>query len=161
MTSAQYQYLAISFYRHARSSAESDERNVSCPQYLLTSSTILNTNLKDHGEKHLTLAHAQCWSLIANFEAQQTEFLRAGLSLGRGIRIAQMLQMHHLDKEDGESTQNSASSRSWIEIEERRRVWWALYVSDRLTSAATGWPVVINDQDVNFVYDFSLCMNTN
>ncbi|KAH8646722.1 fungal-specific transcription factor domain-containing protein [Xylariales sp. PMI_506] len=130
MTSAPYRHSAMSFYRYARVSAESDEMN-------------------DQGEQHLTLAHVQCWSLIANFEAQQTMFSRSGLSLGRGIRIAQMLQLHQLDKEDGKPTQNSATCQSWFEIEERRRIWWALYLSDRVTSATTGWPALINEQDVD------------
>ncbi|GKT55759.1 binuclear zinc transcription factor [Colletotrichum tofieldiae] len=35
------------------------------------------------------------------------------------------------------------------EAEERRRTWWVIYCSDRLVSGTTGWPVIINEQDIS------------
>ncbi|VBB74009.1 Putative binuclear zinc transcription factor [Podospora comata] len=127
--------LAMSLYRRARKLAEQDEAKE--PNAFM-------------------LAHAQCWVLMANFEAQSTLFSRASLSLGKSIRIAQILNLHQLDRGPQppslfQSHLEPPSSRhlDWIEMEERRRTWWVIYSADRLVFATSALPSIIDDRMVH------------
>ncbi|KAK3690252.1 binuclear zinc transcription factor [Podospora appendiculata] len=127
-----YRHLAIPFYQRARTYAESDE-------------------MRDHGEHCTTVAHAQFWALVAHFEAEQLMFPRAAMSLGRSIRIAQMLNLQRIDQSGQVRVlpQTLIPPRDWSELEERRRTWWVIYGCDRCVAVATGWPALINDRDVH------------
>ncbi|KAH7229932.1 hypothetical protein BKA60DRAFT_590708 [Fusarium oxysporum] len=100
------------------------------------------------GDEHdlVTLSHTQCWSLVANFEALHMMFTQALTSLCRGIRIAQALGLHQLGEESEGATLASAQER--IILEEQRRTWWFLFLSDRLVCGTTGLPLCINQEDV-------------
>ncbi|KAM5515487.1 major facilitator superfamily transporter [Fusarium oxysporum f. sp. phaseoli] len=100
------------------------------------------------GDEHdlVTLSHTQCWSLIANFEALHMMFTQALTSLCRGIRMAQALGLHQLGEESEGATLASAQER--IILEEQRRTWWFLFLSDRLVCGTTGLPLCINQKDV-------------
>ena len=39
-------------------------------------------------------------------------------------------------------------SRSWSEAEERRRVFWAVFLMDRFCSVSTGWKISLRNADV-------------
>ncbi|KAH8593906.1 hypothetical protein B0O99DRAFT_662465 [Bisporella sp. PMI_857] len=120
-----YRHLAAPYYQLARGYAESDE-----------------VTLQGQGEQFTTVAHAQCWALIANYEAQQTWFSRASTSLCRSIRIAQMLGLHQIDRSDQASPLTLAPAKDWSELEERRRTWWVIFCSDRFVYGTTGWPAI-------------------
>lgn len=144
-----YRQLATPFYRRARAYAESDEMTVSCAR--TPRNLKLRLKIKEQGEQFTTVAHAQCWILMANFEAQQTLFSRASTSLCRSLRIAQMLELHRIDQNDqSDQTLSSilAPPKEWSELEERRRTWWVIFCSDRFVSGTTGWPALINARDV-------------
>ncbi|KAH6700573.1 hypothetical protein BKA61DRAFT_620792 [Leptodontidium sp. MPI-SDFR-AT-0119] len=147
-----YRQLATPFYRRARAYAESDEMAVS---YARTPRNLkLRLKIKEQGEQFTTVAHAQCWILMANFEAQQTLFSRASTSLCRSLRIAQMLELHRIDQNDqSDQTLSSilAPPKEWSELEERRRTWWVIFCSDRFVSGTTGWPALINARDITTV----------
>lgn len=76
-------------------------------------------------------------------------FTQALASLCRGIRIAQALGLHRLGEEREEVTPASAQER--IILEEKRRTWWFLFLSDRLVSGTTGLSLCINQEDVRSV----------
>ncbi|KAK1638757.1 hypothetical protein BDP81DRAFT_514203 [Colletotrichum phormii] len=105
-----HRQLAMPFYHRAKAYIEADEMRVT---------------------------HAQCWSLIANFEAQQLYFAQASMSLCRAIRVAQMLGLHRVDGECVDAMPLIPPPRDWSEAEERWR-----------TCGSTGWPVMINQQDI-------------
>lgn len=104
--------------------------------------------MQGEGQHFTTIAHAQAWCLTANFEAQQLRFAHASMSLGRAVRIAQMLGLHLVDGQNVDSAGFLPPYREWAEAEEMRRTWWVIYCSDRLTCASTGWPTMIREQDV-------------
>lgn len=68
-------------------------------------------------------------------------FSRASTSLSRSLRIAQMLRLHQLDTGEGEP-------KNRPQLEEARRTWWVIFCSDRFVAGSTGWPAMINDDDV-------------
>ncbi|KAK7445574.1 binuclear zinc transcription factor [Colletotrichum acutatum] len=124
-----HRQLAMPFYHRAKAYVEADE-------------------MRGDGQFFATVAHAQCWTLISNFEAQQLYFAQASMSLCRAIRIGQMLGLHRVDGEGVDAMSLLPPPQDWSEAEERRRTWWVIYCSDRLVSGSTGWPVMINQQDI-------------
>ena len=70
------------------------------------------------------------------------------MSLCRSLRVAQMLNLHRIDQSDQIFPSTLAPPKDWSELEERRRTWWVIFCSDRFVSGTTGWPALINSQDV-------------
>jgi Fungal specific transcription factor domain len=71
------------------------------------------------------------------------------MSVGRAVRLAQMLGLHRLDGDDSTGKNILAPPNDWIELEERRRTFWATFYGDRWASSGTGWPMVIDENDVS------------
>lgn len=151
-THPEYASMATQIYRRSRALAEMDEMEV-C-QMSTYPSTYLSPDadryLQDQTESLVRVSHAQCWLLIAYFEAQNGMLSRACISLGRSIRLAQILNLHQLDRgEHGPSLfTHFLPPQDWTELEERRRTWWLIYVADRLVFATSGLPAVVDDRQV-------------
>lgn len=125
-----YSSLAEHFYRRARKYVEADE-------------------MKGHGEATLTIAQAQCWSLIANYEFKLMYFPKAWMSTGRATRLAQMMGLHRLDGAGLDVKQCLSPPKDWTEKEERRRTFWIAFCQDRYASIGTGWPMMVEERDVS------------
>ncbi|KAI5868090.1 fungal-specific transcription factor domain-containing protein [Durotheca rogersii] len=117
------------FYRRARQYAELDE-------------------LKGHGEHFITVAHAQAWCVIATYEAKNTMFTRAAMSCSRAVRLVSMMGLHRLDGASEEISPALLPPRDWIELEERRRVFWGVFGIDSHCSISTGWPQLIDVSEI-------------
>lgn len=127
------------FYRRARKYAEMDE-------------------MKGLGEAFVSIAHAQCWILIATYEFQCMFFPRAWASVGRAVRLVLMMGLNRLDL-DGASPvvkQVLPDPRDWTEREERRRTFWMAYCTDRYASMGTGWPLAMDERDVGPLFPADL-----
>ena len=118
------------FYRRARRYAELDD-------------------MKGQGEISISIGHAQCWSLISTYEFKMMCFPRAWTSVGRAVRMAQMLGLHRIDGAGLDVKQCLPPPRDWTERESRRRTWWVAYTMDRYASVGTGWPMTIDERDVS------------
>ncbi|KAB8291561.1 hypothetical protein EYC80_006362 [Monilinia laxa] len=91
----------------------------------------------------------QTWSIISNYEATNAYFSRAWMSTGRCARLCHMLSLQRLDAEGGFSGKKLLPPpKDWIELEERRRTFWAAYYGDRWSSCATGWPMMFDEQKI-------------
>jgi hypothetical protein len=64
------------------------------------------------------------------------------------VRLAQMLGLQRLDAQGQEIKQILPPARDWIELEERRRTFWAAFYSDRWASSGKGWPMIIDENEV-------------
>ncbi|KAI8959758.1 hypothetical protein F5Y11DRAFT_289236 [Daldinia sp. FL1419] len=117
------------FYQRARQYAESDE-------------------LKGYGEHFITIAHAQAWCVIATYEAKSMLFTRAAMSGSRGVRLVQIMALHRLDGSAENICPTLLPSRDWTELEERRRVFWGIFCIDSHCSISTGWPFLIDSDDI-------------
>ncbi|KAF1939549.1 binuclear zinc transcription factor [Clathrospora elynae] len=124
-----YEALQEHFYQRSRKYAQMDE-------------------MKGHGESTITLAHCQSWILTCNYEFKQMYFPRAWLSAGRGVRLAQMMQLHRLDGVGLDVKQCLPPPKDWTEREERRRTFWMAFCVDRYASIGTGWPMTIDERDI-------------
>ncbi|KAK5663894.1 hypothetical protein OQA88_102 [Cercophora sp. LCS_1] len=120
------------FYARARQYLEADE-------------------LKGAGEHFISVAHAQAWGLIATNEARSMYFTRASMSSARCVRLVEMMGLHRLDdssEDENPIAPTIAPPRDWIELEERRRVFWAAFCMDSHASISTGWPTMIEMSQV-------------
>ncbi|EHK20134.1 uncharacterized protein TRIVIDRAFT_122942, partial [Trichoderma virens Gv29-8] len=124
-----YDRVADAFYKRARQYAETDE-------------------MKDEGEHFITIPHAQAWALITCYEARAMLYTRASMSAARCCRLVQMLALDKLDSSDDNFPATLGPPSDWIELEERRRVFWVAFSIDAQGSIATGWPSLIHPEDI-------------
>ncbi|QSZ29267.1 hypothetical protein DSL72_003779 [Monilinia vaccinii-corymbosi] len=125
-----YQNYAEIFYERARKYAEMIE-------------------MKGRGEAFVCIQSVQTWSIISNYEATNAYFSRAWMSSGRCSRLCHMLSLQRLDAEGGFSgKQLLPPAKDWIELEERRRTFWAAYYGDRWSSCAARWPMMFDEQKI-------------
>ncbi len=117
------------FYRRARKYVEVDE-------------------MAGSGEAFVSVAHAQCWTLIGSYEFKMMYFPRAWMSAGRAARLVLMMGLNRVDSVSADVKQSLPPPKDWTECEERRRAFWMAYCVDRYASMATGWPMSINEKDV-------------
>ncbi|KAL2270427.1 hypothetical protein VTJ83DRAFT_2611 [Remersonia thermophila] len=105
---------------------------------------------KGQGEHFITLAHAQAWVLVATDEARCLMFTRAAMSSARAVRLSSMMGLSRLDSSLGDDDDEPARApmiapaRSWIELEERRRVFWGGFCIDNYANISAGWPTLID-----------------
>jgi hypothetical protein len=105
--------------------------------------------MKGFGENIVSLAHCQTWIFIGTYEFRMIFFPRAWLSVGKAARLALMLGLNRLDGVGLDVKQSILPPRDWTEREERRRVFWAAFSTDRYSSVGTGWPLLIDENDVS------------
>lgn len=129
-TTDRYQSLHPHLYARARKYAELDE-------------------MKNMGESITTVAHAQCWCLMATYEYKMMYFPRAWMSTGRAMRLAVMMGLHRQDGPGMDVKQCLPPPRDWTEREERRRTFWLAFTQDRYASIGTGWPMMLDERDVS------------
>ncbi|KAF5611543.1 acu-15-like transcriptional activator [Fusarium sp. NRRL 25303] len=87
-----------------------------------------------HSIQQVTLLLVQCFYLLAVSKTDS-----CWTTLGQAVRIAQSIGLHV------ESL--NPKSRNATELERRRRIWYSIYVLDRLLSLQLGRPPAIHDQD--------------
>ncbi|KAK3942377.1 citrinin biosynthesis transcriptional activator ctnR [Diplogelasinospora grovesii] len=108
--------------------------------------------LKGYGEHFITVSHAQAWALTATDEARCMFFTRAAMSSARCVRLIEMMGLHRLDdtlsEEDNPMAPTLAPPQSWVELEERRRIFWGAFCIDSHASISTGWPSLIDINEV-------------
>ncbi|KAK6208046.1 binuclear zinc transcription factor [Colletotrichum tabaci] len=118
------------FYKRARQYADADE-------------------MKGFGEHFLTVQHAQAWALIATDEARSLFFTRAAMSSAKCVRLVEMMGLHRIDGDGQEMAPTLAPPTSWVDLEERRRAFWGAYCIDCHASIATGWPTLIDPNEIS------------
>ncbi|KAH7070041.1 hypothetical protein FB567DRAFT_613207, partial [Paraphoma chrysanthemicola] len=122
-----YARLSEIFYQRARRYAEASEAKGT--------------------DEAFNVYHAQCWHLVATFEAQRMYNTRSWMSAGKCVRLVQLMGLHQIDKH-GPYIGIIPEAESFIELEERRRTFWAAYLTDRFASKCSGWPMAINTHEI-------------
>ncbi|KAG4432241.1 hypothetical protein IFR05_012274 [Cadophora sp. M221] len=100
------------------------------------------------GEPQITIYDAQSWCLIAHVEAQRMYITRAWTSTGKCVRLVHLMGLHCVDRPGVYGTRFLPPTDDFIELEERRRTFWAAYVCDRWTSALGGLPMTIQETGI-------------
>ncbi|KFA50085.1 hypothetical protein S40293_08606 [Stachybotrys chartarum IBT 40293] len=125
--SSPYRHLAEPFYGRARYYLQADEMK------------------SDSGQ--ISLAHVQSWILVSHFEAQHLWFSRASMSISRAIRLGQILGLHRLDRKNTAGL-TLPPAMDFTEEEERRRTFWLIFSTDRITSSTGGWPTMMDARSI-------------
>jgi hypothetical protein len=74
------------------------------------------------------------------------------MSCARCCRLVHMLGLDKIDSLDDDTPETLGPPQDWIELEERRRVFWVAFACDAQSSMATGWPSFIKSEDVSCLY---------
>ncbi|KAH7313503.1 hypothetical protein B0I35DRAFT_435338 [Stachybotrys elegans] len=121
----EYKHLGEVYYRRSRNYVEADE-------------------MRANGQEFVSVAHAQCWAILARYEVQDMCFSRTAMSCSRAVRLSQILGLDKLDFRTASPHTALPPARDWCELEERRRTFWVVFNADRSTSATTEWPLLID-----------------
>lgn len=75
------------------------------------------------------------------------------MSLGRAIRLGNMMGLHRIDRSEPMKETSSfqlplAETADQVELEERRRTFWVLFIFDAYTSVRTSSPMSIRESEV-------------
>jgi Fungal specific transcription factor domain len=106
--------------------------------------------MASYGEMSITLPHVQTWLLISHYEIKVVIIPRAWPSIGRAVRLAQMMQLHRLNGSNLDTSRTvDGNPVEWSESEERKRAFWMAYCLDRWASMGTGWPMILVETDVS------------
>jgi hypothetical protein len=99
------------------------------------------------------LAQAQAWILVAVYEFVKlgSGFRRPWTSVGRAIRLVQLLRLNEMDAGEG-GFDMAVNPDVVIEMEERRRTFWMAFCLDRFACALDGLPQTLGEP-VGFLFD--------
>ena len=111
------------------------------------------TEKQEDGADFVSIQALQACVLITWFEFKGTGFTRAWMSLGRAIRLAKMMGLHQMVRDDPVTVGSGfqlplPEAEGRAELEERRRTFWALFIFDAYASARTGSPMAIQEAEV-------------
>ncbi|KAH8728101.1 fungal-specific transcription factor domain-containing protein [Phaeosphaeriaceae sp. PMI808] len=84
----------------------------------------------------LSIQHAQAAFLLSVYATESNQKSLGSMWLASAVRAAQELNVH-----------SHSSVGSVLDNEVRRRLWWALYTRDRITSLDSHRPMLINEDD--------------
>ncbi|KAF2124646.1 hypothetical protein P153DRAFT_390119 [Dothidotthia symphoricarpi CBS 119687] len=95
--------------------------------------------------ENFVYTHAQLALLLSIFATESNMKSTGSIWLASAVRIAQELSLN-------------SEHESWpaVEAELRRRLWWAIYVRDRLTSLESNRPMLINEDDCETILPSSI-----
>ena len=108
---------------------------------------------EDHMGTFMSIDALQACILIALYEFKQIYFARAWMSIGRAMRLAQMLGLHKMDQNESSVLATGFQpgllpTNDPAELEERRRTFWVLWNCEWYASSRTRSPMNIDDTEV-------------
>lgn len=101
------------------------------------------------------LDHIRYWAIITEFETRMMMGNRGWTSIGRALRLCQLVGLDSLD--DHESPHKHAELRDWTDVEGARRMFWYIFTFDRYSAVITGRPLTIDEEDVSLAPQRCYC----
>ncbi|KAL1896315.1 hypothetical protein Sste5346_004699 [Sporothrix stenoceras] len=151
-----YTLFAIGAYYDKAASGSEDNRH---EQYYRHALALSNTNSTDTLERSLhqvTFLLAECFYLLAVCRTD-----KCWTTLGLAVRIAQSIGLHvdsdpvrtpaQTETHSQTQAQTLTSTLAFRNAELRRRVWYSVYVLDRLLALQLGRPPAIHDEDCHLL----------
>lgn len=129
-----YSQFQDHFYRCARKYLEYDE-------------------LKGRGDSVCTLAHVQSWALLAIYEQKMMYHVRGWLSIRKAAALCILQGLQKVDGIGLTTIETLPPPSDLIDLEQRRRTFWLVFVQDRYASLGSGKPMSFNEKEV--------CRDTN
>ncbi|KAI4237701.1 MAG: hypothetical protein LQ352_007922 [Teloschistes flavicans] len=108
---------------------------------------------EEDGANLMSIEALQASILITYYELRGKGFARAWMSLGRAIRLAQMMGLDRMDADPGSNDmpkfqQTLPPAQTPLELEERRKAFWVLFIIDAYASVRSGTLVAIDQTKV-------------
>ncbi|KAL8921982.1 MAG: hypothetical protein Q9208_005436 [Pyrenodesmia sp. 3 TL-2023] len=109
---------------------------------------------EEDGASLMTIEALQACILITNYELRGKGFARAWMTLGRAIRLAQMMGLDRMDAPNPDANgalkfqQTLPPAQSQLDLEERRKAFWVLFIIDAYASLRSGTAVAIDESKV-------------
>ncbi|KAJ4304916.1 hypothetical protein N0V90_000444 [Kalmusia sp. IMI 367209] len=119
--SSQFQFLRGELYTEARQSLDALEME----------------------NQDMCIERVQAWLLLSLYEFMSDFYQRGLVSVGRALRLVQLMRLHELDK-----LPMTGSHGDLIDIESSRRTFWLAYTIDRFTSAQENLPLTISEKHI-------------
>lgn len=94
-----------------------------------------------------SLRFLQGFVLLTFYDLTSKPSFQGWLSTGTCCRIAYSLSLHQIDKDP--PINEDPLTNAWLEKEEKRRAWWAIYQMDNFTSAIASRPFNIDSSRMN------------
>ncbi|KAL2838526.1 hypothetical protein BJY01DRAFT_34101 [Aspergillus pseudoustus] len=85
---------------------------------------------------------AQASVLLVTFESMRAYHRRAWMSASRAFRLVQAMHYHEIDIP---GDKRGLATGDFIEVEEKRRVFWMAYFLDHVISLRDDWPITLNE----------------
>lgn len=89
--------------------------------------------------------------MVGNYEATRGQFLAAWMSNRRAIALSCLLSLDRIDAREQGSKRALPPTDDMIDMEQRRRTFWATFCSDRWASAGHGWSMAIHEDDASLL----------
>ncbi|KAL3496345.1 fungal-specific transcription factor domain-containing protein [Aspergillus germanicus] len=99
----------------------------------------------EESSSNVSIELAQAWVLVATFESMRTYHRRAWMSVGRAFRLVQAMHYHEIDSPIDRRVMSSQQQGDFIQVEEKRRVFWMAYFLDHIISLRDDWPITLNE----------------
>lgn len=93
-----------------------------------------------------SLEQAQAWLLVAHYEFCYMNFQRAWMTMGRAIRVIQLLRLHEIDRQS--IAPMNMCAENWVILEEQRRTFWVAYTLDSYANICKNWPLGLQEETV-------------
>lgn len=126
--------------------------------YLLARHHVDECESRDELGSLQRIDYLQALLLLTRFEINSRSCARAWLVLGRAVRLAKMMRLDQMDH-NGAPCPSSvglpeiqlSATNDVVELEERRRCLWALYVLEGLASVYRNSPGLLDDTSVRII----------
>ncbi|KAJ5591586.1 fungal-specific transcription factor domain-containing protein [Penicillium hispanicum] len=115
------------------------------PLYQETKQMLENLSLEADEHSSFSTELAQASVLLVSFESMRTYHRKAWMSAGRAFRLVQAMRYHAIDSPVDKGGPSSPQCGDFIEVEERRRVFWMAYFLDHVISMRDDWPITLNE----------------
>ncbi|CEJ61681.1 hypothetical protein PMG11_10205 [Penicillium brasilianum] len=141
---ASHQCLQYSMWILA-SMLSAHSRHLVEPLYQQAKQMLEDLSVEANDNSHFNTALAQAWVLVVTFESMRAYHRQAWMSAGRAFRLVQALRYHEIDNPIDKRGPSSPQCGDFIEVEERRRVFWMTYFLDHVISMRDDWPITLNE----------------
>jgi hypothetical protein len=118
------------------------------PLYQKTKQTLESISVEGK-DYNVNTELAQAWVLVVIFESMRTHHRQAWMSAGRAFRLVQAMRYHEIDRPTDKGGPSSPRNGDFIQVEERRRVFWMAYFLDHVISMRDDWPITLNEHVVS------------
>ncbi|KAJ6134559.1 fungal-specific transcription factor domain-containing protein [Penicillium sp. IBT 18751x] len=115
------------------------------PLYQETKQMLEYLSVESAEQLNVNTKLGQAWVLVVTFEFMRAYHRTAWMSAGRAFRLVQAMRYHDIDSPIDKRGPSSPQRGDFIEVEERRRVFWMAYFLDHIISMRGDWPITLNE----------------